>query len=195
MSAIAQAARIMFRVLFGLLFTFVRLYFYLGTGPSEGWRGEDQGRLRSAFGGHAERLPYVGRMRLPPRAASTVFISEPSTAEAHSTPSCYPTPAYSPVLYCEWVWVYARFHVEGKEKDALYSLFVASFRRTLDPLRGHWSCMRVWIYCVWKRDLSPVSSFLCLHDFCAWPCCSSWRGLFSWCNCNSWTICTEEYWI
>lgn len=37
-------------------------------------------------------------------------------------------------------------------------------------------------FIVYERELfSPVSSFLCLHDFCAWPCCSSWRGLFSWC--------------
>lgn len=32
------------------------------TGPGEGRRGQDQGRLRSASGGHAERLPHVGRI-------------------------------------------------------------------------------------------------------------------------------------
>lgn len=40
----------------------VILYFCVGPGPCEGWRGEDQGRVRSASGGHAERLPYIGRI-------------------------------------------------------------------------------------------------------------------------------------
>lgn len=41
---------------------FIRFYIFVAPGPSEGWRGQDQGRLRSASGGHAERLPHVGRI-------------------------------------------------------------------------------------------------------------------------------------
>lgn len=150
---------------------FIRFYIFAAPGPSEGWRGQDQGRLRSASGGHAERLPHVGRIgNHVSQAFFFAFISEPSTAESHSTSTYHPkTYVLSPVLpfFCEWVCERACFDVEGKEKDVLYSLlFVASYRRTLDPLHDHWSCMHVCGLgvCMRERAFKPVSS-LCLHNF------------------------------
>lgn len=80
-------------------------------------------------------------------------------AESHSISS------YSPNLcvpLCFFVGdVFTQFHVEGKEKDVLYSLvFVASYRLTLVPLHGRWKRARV---CAKDRSLHPVSfQFLCV---------------------------------
>lgn len=85
------------------------------------------------------------------------------TAESHSI-SSYSQNLCVPL--CFFVGdVFTQFHVEGKEKDVLYSLvFVASYRLTLVPLHGRWKrvcvCARV---CTKERSLHPVSfRFLCV---------------------------------
>ena len=84
-------------------------------------------------------------------------------------------------------------HVEGKEKDVLYSLlFVASCGRTLDPLHGRrsWDCECVWVcVCVDKLGSLPPRFFLSLFT---WFLCVS---VFGWCIVIHSPICTEEYWI
>lgn len=183
---------------------FVRLCLFVGTGPDEGWRGQDQIWLRSAFGGHAERLPYVGRIgrRLSQPFWFFWFSSLSPPLQNHIPPPHVPQkPACPPLCSFLWLGVCARvrvlFHVEGKEKDVLYSLLlVASYQRTLDPLRGRRSCMWVWVYCLYEWGIFLAHFFLSVFTWFLCVAVLLFLKRTVWLMyCNSWTICTEEYWI
>lgn len=118
----------------------VRLMFFVDTGPGEGRRGQDQGRVRPARGGHAKRLPHIGG--ITSHLSQTFPGSHLRPLHRRITfhllvfPPNLRAPPVPPFLVSDCVSECAHCHVEGKEKDVLYSLFVASYRRTLDPLRG-----------------------------------------------------------
>lgn len=112
------------------------------------------------------RTPSVRwKNKPPPLAAFPVFISEPSTAESHSTSSYSPKPACSPVLLFLWVCVYARFHVEGKRERC--TVFIINWC-LISAYSGSsaWSLIvHAWVdlMCVWKRDLFAPFPPFCVY--------------------------------
>lgn len=152
---------------------FVRLCLFVRTGPGEGWRGQDQIWLRPAFGGHAELLPYIGRIGR--RLSQPFWFSSLSPPLQNHIPHPHvpQKPVCSPCApFCDWVCVHVCVcYFMWREKRKMYCIHYY----WLPHISVLWilcvvvdrACECGFTVCMNVGSFWPISSFLCLHDSCA----------------------------